>query len=146
MHIVQNLDYGGVTNVIANLIKALHKLNHENIVVTPQIRAELQSSLRQYTSKIYLLGGNIKPFNSIEYILLKRKRIEDIVKREKPDAIIIQPGWLSLISNFLPNDICTLVVVHGTYLNEIKYMWSHPIRGSERVRYIMGVCSSQAIE
>ena len=145
-HIVQDLEFGGVTNVIVNLIKAFYKLGVENIVVTPQIRKELMVLLRTYTLHIFALGGNVNPFNSMEYILTRKKRITEIVNQVKPDAIIIQPGWLSLVSRLIPSDIPVLIVIHGTYLNEIRYMWLHPIKGTERVRYITGILASQAIE
>ena len=145
-HIVQDLGFGGVPNVIVNLIKAFYKLGVENIVVTPQIRKELMVLLRAYTSHIFALGGNVNPFNSMEYILTRKKRITEIVNQVKPDVILIQPGWLSLISRLIPSDIPVLVVIHGTYLNEIRYMWLHPIKGTERVRYITGILASQAIE
>jgi len=145
-HFVQDLGFGGVANVIVNLIKAFYKLGVENIVVTPQIRKELMVLLRTYTSHIFVLGGSVNPFNSVKYILTKGKHITEIINQVKPDAIIIQPGWLSLVSCLIPGDIPILVVVHGTYLNEIKYMWLHPIKGTERVGYITGILASQAIE
>lgn len=92
-----------------------------------------------------MFGGSVNPFNSIEYILTKRGPITEIVNREKPDAIIIQPGWLSLVSNFMPKDVPILVVVHRTYLNEAKYMWFHPIKGIERLKYTAGILVSQTI-
>jgi len=146
LHIVQDLGFGGVTNVIVNLIKAFYRFNVENVVITPQIRKELMVLLRTYTSHIFVLDGSINPFNSVEYILARRKHIIEIINQVKPDAIIIQPGWLSLVSYLILSDIPMLVVVHGTYLNEIKYMWFHPIKGIERVRYIMGILALQAIE
>jgi glycosyltransferase involved in cell wall biosynthesis len=146
LHIVQDLGFGGVTNVIVNLIKAFCKFNVENIIITPQIRKELMVLLRTYTSHIFVLGGSVTPFNSVEYILTRRKYIKEIINQVKPDAIIIQPGWLSLVSYLILSDIPMLVVVHGTYLNEIKHMWFHPIKGIERVRYITGILASQAIE
>jgi hypothetical protein len=145
LHIVQDLNFGGVTNVIANLVKAFCKLGVENIVITPQIRKELTGLLHSCSSRIFVLGGSINPFNSINYILTRKGRIVEIIGREKPDAIIIQPGWLSLVYRFIPDAVPTLVIVHGTYLNEIKYMWFHPIKGIERVRYIAGIFASQAI-
>jgi glycosyltransferase involved in cell wall biosynthesis len=146
LHIVQDLRFGGVANVIINLIKAFYRFDVENVVITPQIRKELMVLLRTYTSHVFVLGGSINPFNSVEYILVKRKHITEIINQVKPDAIIIQPGWLSLVSRLIPDDIPIFVVVHGTYLNEIKYMWLHPIKGIERTRYITGILASQAIE
>jgi glycosyltransferase involved in cell wall biosynthesis len=146
LHIVQDLGFGGVTNVIVSLIKAFCRFGVENIVIAPQIRKELMVLLRTYTSHIFVLGGSVNPFNSAEYILTRRKHITEIIYHVKPDAIIIQPGWLSLVSRLIPDDIPILIVVHGTYLNEIKYMWLHPIKGIERTRYITGILASQAIE
>jgi glycosyltransferase involved in cell wall biosynthesis len=146
LHIVQDLNFGGVTNVIVNLVKAFYKLGVENIVVTPQVRKELMGLLHTYSSRTFVLGGTINPFNSIGYILARKGRIVEIISREKPDAIIIQPGWLSLVYRFIPNAVPTLVIVHGTYLNEIRYMWFHPIKSVERTRYITGILASQAIE
>jgi glycosyltransferase involved in cell wall biosynthesis len=146
LHIVQDLGFGGVTNVIVSLIKAFCRFGVENIVIAPQIRKELMVLLRACTSHIFVLGGSVNPFNSAEYILTRRKHITEIINQVKPDAIIIQPGWLSLVSRLIPDDIPIFVVVHGTYLNEIKYMWLHPIKGIERTRYITGILASQAIE
>jgi len=146
LHIVQDLGHGGVTNVIVNLFKAFYRFNVENVVITPQIRKELVVLLRAYTSHIFVLGGSVNPFNSAEYIPTRRKHITEIINQVKPDAIIIQPGWLSLVSRLIPDDIPMFVVVHGTYLNEIKYMWLHPIKGIERTRYITGILASQAVE
>jgi glycosyltransferase involved in cell wall biosynthesis len=146
LHIVQDLTSGGVSNVVVNLIKAFHNLGAENSVITPNIGNDLATFISHYTSHIFVLGGSVNPFNSIEYILTKRGHITEIVNREKPDAIIIQPGWLSLVSNFMPKDVPILVVVHGTYLNEAKYMWFHPIKGIERLRYTAGILASQTIE
>jgi len=146
LHVIQSLSRGGVTNVVIESIKAFCRLNIENIVIAPQISNSLKPIIQENTSQVYLLGGNAKPFNSIEYILLTKKHINEIVKRENPDAVIVQPGWLSLYSYFLPRNLPILIVVHGTYLNEIKYMWYHPIRGVVRLRYINGILLSQAIE
>lgn len=132
--------------MIVNLIKAFHNLGAENSVITPNIGNDLATFISHYTSHIFVSGGSVNPFNSIEYILTKRGHITEIVNREKPDAIIIQPGWLSLLSNFMPKDVPILVVVHGTYLNEAKYMWFHPIKGIERLRYTAGILASQTIE
>jgi glycosyltransferase involved in cell wall biosynthesis len=146
LHIVQDLEFGGVTNVVVNLVRAFHGLGVENIVVTPHIGNSLITLLSPYTLHIFVLGGSVNPFNSIEYVLAKREHIVEIVNREKPDAVIIQPGWLSLVSRLIPGGIPILSVVHGTYLNEIKYMWFYPIKGVERARYIIGILASQAIE
>jgi len=147
LHVAQSLSGGGVSNVIVNLVKAFHKLDIENVIVTPRVSNTYHRLLREIyvAEKIYILGGDVNPFNSIEYILLTRNRIKEIIKHEKPDAMIIQPGWLSLYSHFLSR-MPIIIVVHGTYLNEIKYMRHHPICGLERTRYITGILLSQAIE
>jgi len=145
LHVVQSLSGGGVSNAVVNLLKALHRLNVENIVVTPRLSNSYYGLLRRSALRTYFLGGDVSPFNSIKYILLSQSRVKEIVKHEKPDAVIIQPGWLSLYSYFSQH-VPTIIVVHGTYLNEIKYMWHHPIRGLERIKYITGIPLSQAIE
>jgi len=147
LHIAQSLSGGGVSNVIINLVKAFHKHDIENVIVTPRVSNTYHRLLREICAveKIYTLGGDVNPLNSIEYILLTRNHIKEIIKHEKPDAMIIQPGWLSLYSYLLPY-MPTIIVVHGTYLNEIKYMRYHPIHGLERIRYITGIPLSQAIE
>jgi glycosyltransferase involved in cell wall biosynthesis len=147
LHIAQSLSGGGVSNVIINLVKAFHKYDIENVIVTSRVSNTYHRLLREICAveKIYTLGGDVNPLNSIEYILLNRNQIKEIIKHEKPDAMIIQPGWLSLYSYLLPY-MPTIIVVHGTYLNEIKYMRYHPIHGLERIRYITGIPLSQAIE
>ncbi|MCS7367598.1 MAG: glycosyltransferase family 4 protein [archaeon YNP-WB-062] len=147
LHVIQSLSGGGVSNVIVNLVKAFHKLGIENVIVTPKVNNVHPRMLKEIrvAGKIYALRGDVNPFNSIKYVLFTRNQIREIIKREKPDAMIIQPGWLSLYSYFLPL-MPIIIIVHGTYLNEIRYMWHHPIRGLERTRYITGILLSQAIE
>jgi len=145
LHLTQSLHEGGVTNVVINIVKTFREFEVENIIVTPTITAKILKSLKHYVSSVYLIGGSVKPVNAFTYILARQKLIKKIVQREKPDAIIIQPGWLSLFSHFLP-PVPTIVVSHGTYLNEIKYMWFHPLRDVERIRYTTGILLSQAIE
>jgi len=145
LHVVQSLSGGGVSNVVVNLLKAFQRLNVENVVVTPYMSSSCYGLLRESASRVYLLGGDVSPFNSTKYILSSQSQLKGIVRREKPDAVIIQPGWLSLYSCFLRH-IPTIIVVHGTYLNEIKYMWNHPIHGLEKVKYTTGILLSQAIE
>jgi len=145
LHITQCLYEGGVTNVVINIIKAFSKIGVENIIIAPDVAEEMLRQLKRYTSSVYLIGCSVKPIDSFKYILTKWGLVEEIVQHENPDAIMIQPGWLSLFSHFL-SSIPTVVVVHGTYLNEIKYMWFHPLKGVEKVRYTMGILLSQAIE
>jgi len=75
LHIVQGFEFGGVNNVIVNLIKAFHKLGVENIVITPHIRNEFMALLRPYVSHIYVLGRSVNYLNSIKYILTEKERI-----------------------------------------------------------------------
>ncbi len=145
LHIVQDLHGGGVTNVIVNLIKSFYEFEVENIVISPIIAPKILKQMKQYVSQIYLIGGHVSPTNSFNYIMSKQMLVKRIFNREKPDVIVIQPGWLSLYSYFLP-PLPIIVVVHGTYLNEIKYMRFHPLKSIEKIRYTTGITFSQVNE
>ena len=96
LHITQCLYEGGVTNVVINIIKAFSKIGVENIIIAPDVAEEMLRQLKRYTSSVYLIGCSVKPIDSFKYILTKWGLVEEIVQHENPDAIMIQPGWLSL--------------------------------------------------
>jgi hypothetical protein len=54
LHIVQDLTFGGVSNVIVNLIKGFHNLGVENSVITPNIGNDLAAFISHYTSHIFV--------------------------------------------------------------------------------------------
>jgi glycosyltransferase involved in cell wall biosynthesis len=40
------------------------------------------------------------------------------------------------------HEVPIVSVIHGTYANEVKWMWYHPVFGIERIRYITGIYTS----
>jgi glycosyltransferase involved in cell wall biosynthesis len=147
LHIVQALNEGGVPNVIINLIKEFHKMGIENVVTTPtKPSVEVLGTLRKTDSKLYITGLSVSPLNSYLYVILVLEKIREIALREKPDAIMIQPGWLSIFARALRIKLPIIIVIHGTYFNELKYMKYHPIFGLEKIRYMMGTHLSFDIE
>ena len=63
--------------------------------------------------------------------------IKDIVNREKPDLILTHDP-LVIIAKAV-HEIPIVSIVHGTYANEVKCMWNHPILGIERIKYITSI-------
>ncbi|WP_434730809.1 glycosyltransferase family 4 protein [Thermogladius sp. KZ2Tp1] len=147
LHIVQPLIPGGVSNVVTGLVKAFNKIGVENIVVTfERSSPEILKTLEESNVEILNVNLMLPPFSSYFYALAVSEKIKKIVTREKPDAIMIHPGWLSIISRFLKTELPIIVTVHGTYFNELKYMKYHPIAGLEKIRYMMGIRLSFDIE
>ncbi|MGC9106732.1 MAG: glycosyltransferase family 4 protein [Infirmifilum sp.] len=147
LHIVQPLIPGGVSFVVTELIKAFNKIGVENIVVTfERSSPDILKTLEESNVEIFYVNLVLTPFSSYFYALAISEKIKKIVSREKPNAIMIHPGWLSIISRFLKTEIPMIITVHGTYFNELKYMKYHPIAGLEKIRYMMGIRLSFNIE
>jgi hypothetical protein len=54
---------------------------------------------------------------------------KDIVKKEKPN-IILTHGSLIIMAKSI-HSIPIISDVHGTYANEVRWMWNYPIFGVE---------------
>jgi len=63
---------------------------------------------------------------------------------EKPD-IILTHGPLVIIAKTVQN-VLVISIVHGTYANEIKWMWYHPIFGLDIVKYIAGIYTTHRLD
>jgi hypothetical protein len=37
-------------------------------------------------------------------------------------------------------------IVHGTYANEVKWMWNHPVFGVERIKYISSIYATHKFD
>jgi len=135
LHIVP-IFHGGVGVVTRNLTKALFKEDTEVIVASP---AKLPTELLKLDVTYYYLRAPLlsEPFYTIQFYTSNINAIKDIVKKEKPD-IILTHGPLVIMAKSIHN-IPIASVVHGTYANEIKWMWSHPIFGIERIKYITSI-------
>jgi len=135
--------HGGVGNVSLNLTKALAKIGCEVILAAP---TKIPSELREFVTQYHTLRApTLKdPFYVIQFYSLNRVRIESTVKLEKPDALLTH-GPLVLATKFI-RDIPIISVVHGTYANEIRWMWQHPMFGFDRVRYITGIYASYRLD
>jgi len=128
--------YGGVGIVAYMLTKEFTKIGHEVVLATPaKAPVELKKSIIQY----YILRApTLKdPLYSIQYYIFNHRKIEEIVKLEKPD-IVLTHGPLAVIAKTIRN-IPVISVIHGTYANEVRWMLFHPIFGLERVRYTTSI-------
>jgi len=84
------------------------------------------------------------PFYAVEFYTLNNGIIKDLIDHEKPD-IIITHGPLAIIAKAI-REVPIVSVVHGTYTNEVKWMWDHPIFGVERVKYISGIYATHKLD
>lgn len=148
LHVTQQLISGGVTNVILNMLKEFWKLGVENIIITfTKPSSKYLKIINNVTSKFHIVGtANVSPHTSYFHTITNFYKVREIVAKEKPDAIIIQPGWLSLLSKAIPENTPTVIVVHGTYKNEIEFMRYHPLYGIEKLRYMLGIRISHKAE
>jgi glycosyltransferase involved in cell wall biosynthesis len=135
LHVVP-IFHGGVGVVARNLTKALFKEGIEVVVASP---AKPPIELLKLNITYCHLRTPLleEPLYKIQFYDLNINAIKDIVKKEKPD-IILTHGPLIIVAKSI-HSIPIVSVVHGTYANEVKWMWNHPIFGVERVKYISGI-------
>ncbi|MCC6055772.1 MAG: glycosyltransferase family 4 protein [Desulfurococcaceae archaeon] len=135
LHIVPFF-HGGVGTVAYNLTKELVKIGIEVILASP---ATPPVELLKLGAIYYSLKKPLfkDPFYATEFYVLNIGVIKDLIDREKPD-IILTHGPLAIIARAI-RAIPIISIIHGTYANEIKWMWNHPIFGVERVKYISSI-------
>jgi glycosyltransferase involved in cell wall biosynthesis len=131
--------HGGVGIVALNLTKEFGKMGHEVILATP---TSPPHELKDYITWYYALRKPTlpDPFYAIQFYLYNNEAIKDIVRQEKPDVILTH-GPLVIIAKAV-HEVPIVSVIHGTYANEVKWMWYHPVFGIERIRYITGIYTS----
>jgi len=141
LHITQQLVGGGVTNVVLNILNEFWRIGIENVLVTFSMPLpKYLKFLKKVVSNFYSIGmTSFSSSTSYLHIMSSLAKVHEIITKEKPEAIIIQPGWLSLFSKAIPEDTPTSIVVHGTYKNEIKFMKYHPLCGIEKLKYMLGM-------
>jgi len=131
--------HGGVGTVVLNLTKEFVKRGHEVILATP---TSPPHELKDYITSYYALRKATlpDPFYVIQFYVYNNETIKDIVRQEKPDVILTH-GPLVIIARAV-HEVPIVSVIHGTYANEVKWMWYHPVFGLERIRYITGIYTS----
>ena len=135
MHIVPFF-HGGVGIVALNLTKEFVKMGLEVILATP---TPPPHELKDYITRHYALRKPTlsDPFYAIQFYVYNNETIKDLVRQEKPDVILIH-GPLVIIAKAV-HEVPIVSVIHGTYANEVKWMWYHPVFGIERIRYITSI-------
>ncbi|MEL9909430.1 MAG: glycosyltransferase family 4 protein [Ignisphaera sp.] len=133
--LTQKFDGGGVTTVALKLGEALRMLGNEITFVS--------SSCKEYGrigSCIALRNlSYIRPYNALAVYNLLSKHVCNVISSEKPDVIIAHTGWFAAPLVNCKIEIPVFIVVHGTYVNELKYVKYHPIQGLEKLRYELGI-------
>jgi len=131
--------HGGVGIVALNLTKEFVKMGHEVILEAP---ISPPHELKDYITRYYALRKLTlpDPFYAIQFYMYNNEAIKDIVRQEKPDVILTH-GPLVIIAKAL-HEVPIVSVNHGTYANEVKWMWYHPVFGIERIRYITDIYTS----
>jgi len=128
--------HGGVGTVAYNLTKEFSKLDVDVVLASPASPpVELVKSGIAYHGLKKPLSKD--PFYATEFYVSNIEIIKDLIDREKPDAILTH-GLLVIIAKAI-RAIPIVSIVHGTYANEVKWMWNHPIFGIERIKYITGI-------
>jgi len=135
--------HGGVGIVAYNLTKEFIKLGVDVALASPtRPPAELlKLGITYHSLKKPLLND---PFYATEFYILNTGIIRDLIDREKPDAILTH-GPLVIIARAI-REIPTVSIVHGTYANEVKWMWNHPIFGVERIKYISSIYATHKFD
>jgi glycosyltransferase involved in cell wall biosynthesis len=135
--------HGGVGIVAYNLTKELIKMGVDVTLASPTSPPlELvKSGIAYYGLKKPLLRD---PFYATEFYILNIGIIKDLMDREKPDVILTH-GPLAIIAKAI-HKVPIVSIVHGTYANEVRWMWNHPIFGVERVKYISSVYATHKFD
>ena len=135
--------HGGVGTVAYNLTKEFIKLGVDVALASPvRPPAELlKLGITYHSLKKPLLKD---PFYATEFYILNTGIIRDLIDREKPGAILTH-GPLVIIARDI-REIPTVSIVHGTYANEVKWMWNHPIFGVERIKYISSIYATHKFD
>jgi len=135
MHLVPFF-HGGVGKVALNLTKEFVKMGLEVILATP---TPPPHELKDYITRHYALRKPTlpDPFYAIQFYVYNNETIKDLVRQEKPDVILTH-GPLVIIAKAV-HGVPIVSVIHGTYANEVKWMWYHPVFGLERIRYITSI-------
>jgi len=128
--------HGGVGIVAYNLTKEFIKIGVEVILASPTTPPTelLRLGTTYYGLKKPLLRD---PFYATEFYILNIGIIKDLIDREKPDVILTH-GPLAIIAKAI-HEVPIVSIVHGTYANEVKWMWNHPIFGVDRTKYIASI-------
>jgi glycosyltransferase involved in cell wall biosynthesis len=128
--------HGGVGIVALNLTKEFAKIGHEVILEAP---ISPPHELKDYITRYYALRKPTlpDPFYAIQFYVYNNEAIKDIVRQEKPDVILTH-GPLVIIAKAV-HEVPIVSVIHGTYANEVRWMWYHPVFGLERIRYITSI-------
>jgi glycosyltransferase involved in cell wall biosynthesis len=128
--------HGGVGIVAYNLTKEFIKMGVDVILASPTSPPLelLRSGVTYYNLRKPLLKD---PLYATEFYVLNIGIIKDLIDHEKPDVILTH-GPLVIIARAI-HDIPIVSVIHGTYANEVRWVWNHPIFGVERTKYIMGI-------
>jgi glycosyltransferase involved in cell wall biosynthesis len=142
LHIVPFF-HGGVGIVAYNLTREFIKLGVDIALASPtRPPAELlKLGVTYHSLKKPLLKD---PFYATEFYILNSGIIRDLIDREKPDAILTH-GPLVIIAR-ATRVIPTVSIVHGTYANEVKWMWNHPIFGVKRIKYISSIYATHKFD
>jgi glycosyltransferase involved in cell wall biosynthesis len=135
--------HGGVGTVAYNLTKEFIKLGVDVALASPaRPPAELHKlGITYHSLKKPLLKD---PFYATEFYILNTGIIRDLIYREKPGAILTH-GPLVIIARDI-REIPTVSIVHGTYANEVKWMWNHPIFGVKRIKYISSIYATHKFD
>ena len=135
--------HGGVGIVAYNLTKELIKMGVDVTLASPTSPpVELvKSGIAYYGLKKPSLRD---PFYATEFYILNIGIIKDLMDREKPDVILTH-GPLAIIAKAI-HEVPIVSIVHGTYANEVRWMWNHPIFGVERVKYISSIYATHKFD
>jgi len=135
--------HGGVGIVAYNLTKEFAKIDIEIILASPTTPPVelLKLGVAHHGLKKPLLKD---PFYAIEFYTLNIGIIKDLINYEKPDAILTH-GPLVIIAKAV-HEVPIVSIVHGTYANEVKWIWNHPVFGVERIKHISSIYTTHKFD
>ena len=148
LHIAPNIIRGGIARVSLELTKSLSLLGSEVMLYSPEYINGLNNYIAKYyraraiTNRLRTLSKLFEFSQPLYFSISNRNELMKIINEEKPD-IVITHGPYATLRLLLPyNDVPWLIIVHGTYINELRYMRYHPMKYYDKLRYMTSTYTS----
>ncbi|MEM0172410.1 MAG: glycosyltransferase family 4 protein [Candidatus Nezhaarchaeales archaeon] len=142
LHFVPYLTKGGVAEVWMNLTKALAALGCEIYLIGPYAN-HLEDYVNLYEVSKTVSMRIPDPFYTLAYVQMNKRLIEEVLRREHVDVLLTHgPLAAVCLEGNIMSKVKCYSIVHGTYSNEVKWMKFHPMRGQEKLLYMLGISLS----
>ncbi|RLE90005.1 MAG: hypothetical protein DRN04_15690 [Thermoprotei archaeon] len=134
MHIAPYLT-GGVGVVARELTKVWVKMGLDLILVTStSIRHKDIVNCKTLSALMYPFNLT-DPFVAPTYTIINYSTLRSLIKRERPDIVVTHGPLVLPLLAMKDNGSINITIVHGTYVNELKYILQYPLPSHIKLLY-----------